>query len=93
MKKPLKACYKPTGDYCICEHACCYKIVKYHYYHCRYAGRCSYESKDKTKAVREDFKCDMCGHTFNTIPHPVYDENFNKQCGLKQCDNCFKPNH
>jgi hypothetical protein len=34
-------------------------------------------------------KCDLCGESFTEKSHPVYDENFNKQKGLIQCDACL----
>lgn len=33
-------------------------------------------------------KCDICGQFFSGKSFPVYDENYNKQQGLIQCEKC-----
>lgn len=40
--------------------------------------------------VDKSKKCDICGNKFVGKFHDVYDENFNKEEGLIQCDKCFK---
>jgi tRNA 2-selenouridine synthase SelU len=34
-------------------------------------------------------KCDCCGKNFTGKVHPVYDENYVKQRGIIQCDECY----
>jgi len=36
------------------------------------------------------FSCDICGIEKNGKIFPVLDENYNKQYGLVQCEDCFK---
>jgi hypothetical protein len=36
------------------------------------------------------FLCDICGQEKNGKKFPVFDENWNKQSGLNQCEDCFK---
>ena len=36
------------------------------------------------------FLCDICGQEKSGKKFPVLDENWNKQSGLNQCEDCFK---
>lgn len=36
------------------------------------------------------FLCDICGQEKRGKKFPVLDENWNKQSGLNQCEDCFK---
>ena len=36
------------------------------------------------------FLCDICGEKKSGKKFPVLDENWNKQSGLNQCEDCFK---
>ncbi len=36
------------------------------------------------------FLCDICGQEKSGEKFPVLDENWNKQSGLNQCEDCFK---
>ena len=36
------------------------------------------------------FLCDICGQEKSGKKFPVLDENWNKQIGLNQCEDCFK---
>ena len=36
------------------------------------------------------FLCDICGKEKSGKKFPVLDENWNKQSGLNQCEDCFK---
>jgi len=36
------------------------------------------------------FLCDICGKEKNGKKFPVLDENWNKQRGINQCEDCFK---
>ena len=36
------------------------------------------------------FLCDICGQEKGGRKFPVLDENWNKQSGLNQCEDCFK---
>ena len=36
------------------------------------------------------FLCDICGQEKSGKKIPVLDENWNKQSGLNQCEDCFK---
>lgn len=44
-----------------------------------------YEENDKPKVII----CDLCGEPIVGESHPVYDENFHVQKGLKQCSKCL----
>lgn len=37
----------------------------------------------------KSYICDSCGLEKTSKYHPIYDENYNKQLGLKECDECF----
>ena len=41
--------------------------------------------------LEEKHKCDICGRNFKGQSYPVYDENYNKQEDLIQCEKCWKP--
>jgi hypothetical protein len=36
------------------------------------------------------FLCDVCGKEKSSKKYPVLDENWNKQNGLNQCEDCFE---
>lgn len=36
------------------------------------------------------FNCDSCGCETDGEKYPVYDENYNKQHGVVECEKCFK---
>jgi len=46
-----------------------------------------YEIMDIDKRL---FSCDICGQEKSGKKFPVFDENWNKQNGLNQCEDCFK---
>lgn len=49
------------------------------------------KSLNKTEnSVLNIFLCDICGQEKNGRKFPVLDENWNKQNGLNQCEDCFK---
>jgi ribosome-binding protein aMBF1 (putative translation factor) len=35
-------------------------------------------------------KCDFCSKPIKGNHYPVYDENYNIQKGIKQCEKCYK---
>ena len=39
------------------------------------------------------FLCDICGQEKSGKKFPVLDENWNKQSGLNQCEDCFDEIH
>lgn len=38
---------------------------------------------------KQTFMCDVCGKEKTGKKHPVFDENWNKQKGLVQCEGCY----
>ncbi len=41
------------------------------------------------KKTENKFICDFCGELKSGVKHKVYDENWNVQRGVCQCDDCF----
>jgi hypothetical protein len=39
--------------------------------------------------AKKVFTCDMCGEEVKGFAYPVYNENFARQRGLRQCESCF----
>jgi hypothetical protein len=40
--------------------------------------------------MEKEMLCDSCGKKFTGKKHKMYDENFNEQFGLIECDKCYK---
>lgn len=50
-----------------------------------------FSKKNKAEKNRKiEFLCDICGQEKTGKKFPVLDENWNKQEGIKQCEDCFK---
>ena len=47
-----------------------------------------YQEKE-TGMLTQSVKCDMCGKIITGAVHPVYNENYKIQKGLKQCGKCL----
>jgi ribosomal protein L37AE/L43A len=46
--------------------------------------------KKKSKKKSDNVKhCDFCGKEIKGKSYKVYDENFNEQRGILQCEKCF----
>lgn len=39
--------------------------------------------------MKREHTCDFCGKTFTHKPYKVYDENYNIQHGIVECQECY----
>lgn len=48
---------------------------------------------NKIENIDKSFLCDICGQEKTGKKLPVLDENYNKQRGLNQCEDCYKDDY